>query len=90
MAKYSTPKWLEAKCLQPKIINLNSEKLKPAPANQSRRSSRLQRSFLLKPLTQTRNIHHFKVNLCDCSISLGSSALSSSSLLMMPCSITMS
>lgn len=84
------PKWLEAKCLQPKIINLNSEKLKPAPANQSRRSSRLQRSFLLKPLTQTRNVHYFKVNLCDCSISLGSSALSSSSLLMMPCSITMS
>ena len=47
MAKYSTPKWLEAKCLQPKIINLNTEKLKPAPANQTRRSSRLQHAFYL-------------------------------------------
>lgn len=73
MAKYSTPN-AGSKMPPAKIINLNSEKLKPAPANQSRRSSRLQRSFLLKPLTKTRNIHYFKVNLCDCSISLGSSA----------------
>ena len=33
---------------------------------------------------------YFRVNLCDCSISFGSSALSNSSLLMIPCSITMS
>ena len=33
---------------------------------------------------------YFKLNLCDCSICLGSSASSSSSLVMIPCSITIS
>ena len=33
---------------------------------------------------------YFKLNLCDCSICLGSSASSSSSLVMRPCSITIS
>lgn len=90
MAKYSTPNGWKQNASSPRLSTLIQKNLSPPLPTKAAGTAGFNVAFLLKPLTQTRNIHYFKVNLCDCSISLGSSALSSSSLLMMPCSITMS